>query len=309
MTTRVRLVGVEHWCRHLAALLSEADDQLDIEVVRPGRLRPSFRRTTVRVGFRPGATTWRGRIFDAVWAISVRPSMRCTYWIGTDVIQSVQDGEPGPLSRRWRRWLAGRSAVGAPWFVAELASAGFESEPLRFPHETTEARARPWPESFAVLTYIPLTRSDFYGADLLPELADMLPEVTFRIMGNGVVASRPNIEQLGFVSDPIGELERCVVLLRLTEHDAIAGTVREALATGRYALFGYDVPGVIQVDVRNVVAVADHLRRLRDGFETGQLPPNHEGIEYARSMSASSDALALARWIQGIGAESHGADS
>lgn len=301
--SRIRLVGVDHWCRHLATVFHDARPDIPVEVVTPSGLRPSGADgPTVRVGFRPGAATWRGRVFDLWWMICVRRSRRVTYWIGTDVAQAVQDGELGKLGkleRRWRRAMAGRSAVGAPWFVDELRAVGIESDYARFPHESVVAGARPWPEEFSVATYIPLNKPEFYGADVLPAIADRLPHVPIHVYGGGEVEERSNIEQHGFVDDFVAEIERSVVVLRLTDHDAIAGTVREALAIGRYTLFGYDVPGVTTVDVHDADAIAEAIDDVRARHEVGSLAPNEAGIRFAATMSARADAAALAAWILG----------
>lgn len=298
--TRVNLVGVRHWCQHLAQLMESSDPDIEATVLRPRELvRHGRTGATVRVGYRPGARTWRGIAFDLLYAVSVPTRRRRTYWIGSDVIHALSDGRTGAIHRRWRSASGGRQAVGAPWFADELRTIGIEAEYLRFPHQPVSPKARSWPEDFAASVYIPVNNGEAYGSRLLPALADRTPDVPYRVYGGGFVEHRPNIVQVGYVEDPVTELERSVVHVRLTEHDGIAGTVREALAIGRYVVFGYEIPGVLCVDVRDLREIADAVQDLKQRFESTRLPPNDDGVRYADSMDADKDAAALVRWVTG----------
>ena len=253
----------------------------------------------MRVGFRPGALTLRGIAFDLAWAMTVPRSRRLTYWIGTDVAHTNDEAEVHDIRRRWRRHLAGRSACGAPWFVDELARAGITAEAVRFPYGTVGADPEwiDWPDRFQVSIYLPANKPEFYGSEVLLALADATPDIHYLVFGTAAVADRPNIEHCGYVDDLVHALSRTVAHLRLSEHDAIAGTVRDALSIGRYVLFGYELPGVTMVDVRDPLEIADHLRRIKAQFDAGELEANRQGLDFAAAMEPSRDAAALAEWI------------
>lgn len=299
----IRLVGSKHWSRSLADLITEAGavhvrsvnvQQLALDVLLGRR-----RQLTLRVGFRPLVATWRGRVFDMIWLLAVSRQSRRTLWIGTDVVQTCQDGPLRGWRSRLRDRLIGRAACGAPWFVEELAGVGVTAEYVRFPHRTRIPDFVEWPTEFAVSTYVPAMKPAFYGAQVLPAIADATPDVLYLVYGDGEVPERPNIRALGHVPHLAERLADSVVHLRLTEHDAIAGTVRESLALGRYVLFGYELPGIVPVDVRGVDEIATHIRRLASSFRAGTLAPNWEGVELIRQMDPLSDATSLLTWIEG----------
>lgn len=299
----IRLVGSKHWSRSLADLMNEAGtvrarsvtvQQLALDVLLGRRRQP-----TLRVGFRPLVATWRGRVFDVIWLLAVNRRSRRTLWIGTDVVQTCQDGPLHGWRSRLRDRLIGRAACGAPWFVDELADVGVRADYVRFPHRTRAPDFVDWPTEFAVSTYVPSMKPAFYGAEVLPAIADATPDVLYLVYGDGEVPERPNIRALGHVPHLAERLADSVVHVRLTEHDAIAGTVRESLALGRYVLFGYELPGTVRVDVRDVGDIARHVRRLADLFRAGTLAPNWAGVELIRQMDPVSDATSLAAWIEG----------
>ncbi len=263
----VILFGVKHWCDYLAVALNSPDIQVEFvafSLRHIVRLR-SRRVICVRVGYRPGARTPRGRLFDLFWIAATRPANRRTYWIGTDVARAVAAApDATPSSIRRDNIIAGASACGAPWFVDELKAIGISAHYLRFPYFLGETGDwAPWPSEFVISTYVPGNQPDFYGAQMVAAVASELPGATFFVYGGGAVPARPNIAELGWVDDLPEQLLRCVVHLRLTEHDAIAGTVREALSVGRYVVFGYDVPGAIKVDTHR--PRSDRARTVETG--------------------------------------------
>ena len=66
-----------------------------------GRGRPPD--VVVRAGFRAGASTPRGRLFDRYWALLRRamPDARaCHVWLGTDVLRTRREVAAGTIDRR-----------------------------------------------------------------------------------------------------------------------------------------------------------------------------------------------------------------
>ena len=92
---RIVLIGVGTWCRHLQVELESVSD-LDVAVRAPRSVTTLARERAdlvVRVGMRPDARTVRGRAFDLAWNRSVPVERSVTYWIGTDVYDTVHDVE------------------------------------------------------------------------------------------------------------------------------------------------------------------------------------------------------------------------
>lgn len=296
----VALVGVRHWCDHLASLANRVDpDRSYVTIGISDLLLARWRFTrVVRVGFRPVALTPRGVAFDLTWALLTTRRARRTYWIGTDVWNTVTERKPGRFFRWVRRRLMGRSAAGAPWFVGELRECGVEATYVRFPLDTGPRVDPPsWPSAFSVAAYVPANKPEFYGTRTIVQLAELLPEVTFDVYGGGAVAAPPNLIRHGWTEDFRSALESSVVHLRPTTHDAIAGTVREALAAGRYVLFSHELPGVSKLDPDSLDDAVELMRLLLSQHTSGDLEPNDAGLAYADSMDWRGDAQEFVKWI------------
>src|SRR3954449_1550767 len=104
------LVGQHPWTTKLKEALNQSGrSELCAFVLPLNRRGPLYLKQVVstdifiRVGFRPGAPTRRGRVFDGVWSIlrMLNPdAVRVFYWVGTDVLNTTQDFKAGTLRRR-----------------------------------------------------------------------------------------------------------------------------------------------------------------------------------------------------------------
>ncbi len=260
MVRRIGLVGATVWTRRLGATLSK-NTGVVCSPVSEISWKDVWRLLTilnsdvvVRVGFRPGQIRIRCFIIDVVCLVCLlfgKPVV--FYWTGSDVPRTANmlRSQRG-LLRLWSTKVTNlllrksRHCTAAPWLVDELHAVGCVAEYLAFPAPTDSfeilGRKRPgWPKSFTVLTYIPDHNVHNYCGSEIVELARTLPDMEFRVMG-GVgewcTSCPENVTFLGW-ADPLQEYINSVVLLRAVRHDALGGTVREALLCGRYALYTY----------------------------------------------------------------------
>jgi len=241
----------------------------------------------VRVGFRPGARTMRGRLFDVLLEVLSAGSLRVMYWIGTDVQRFVAEVEHGADSlrtramRRTHRHLAGSSRL-----RSELAAVGVDAKLVDFPAYVSMPGGRlpEMPTRFTVLTYIPDFRSQFYGGDVVLELARARPDVDFVVMGgDGTWAgdAPANLQFVGWVSDPTPLYSRSSCVLRLPEHDSVGATAAEALLYGRPLIYTESLPysTIVDREPGSVLAALDDLRRAHG---EGELHPNVDASNWAR---------------------------
>ena len=311
----VALVGQPFWTVRLAESVARQSRRLSVvdlagdgarAVARlHGGIDPE-RTTAVRVGYRPGAPTVRGRGYDALWRVvrRVRPRLRTGYfWIGTDVSDAVADHRAGRLTRSYAL-ARERSAhcAGAPWLCAELATTGVDATYVPFPvYVPSVPIPPPFPDRFTVLTYIPNDRPHLYGGDCLLATAAALPDVLFVVAGGDgtwTSAAPGNVTFVGRLPSLVSAMTASHVVLRLVRHDGFGATIREALALGRHALYSYDVPGTIQVDPDHTASVVQPLRRLRDEHERGRLQPNEEGRRYVTDeIDERSSVEHFERWV------------
>lgn len=293
----ILLVGQGRWARSLAEGLSDAG--LEVDVAPLDSLRNALTPATwkqvaraaavVRIGFRPGAKTWRGLAFDTAMRIFTRGSAKtCCYWIGTDVMQFAEDARKGARVRAWRSpaFSAHQHIAGSEPLRRELEEAGIGATVVGFPWRTVNAPPMlpPLPEKFTIATYVPDARSDFYGGLTLLEVARRLPGVRFEVMGgigSWAVDAPPNVVFLGWVSDPSELYARSSCVLRLTAHDSIGGTAVEGLLFGRPVIYTQELNHAEKVDA-TADAVADTIERLLNHHRQGTLKPDEQAAAWAR---------------------------
>jgi hypothetical protein len=197
-------------------------------------------------------------------------------WAGSDVLTIAES--PRELERlrlsNVLHWTT------APHLVAELSELGISARYVNVASDAIPATITPIPTEFTVLTYLPKPRREFYGQPAVWDAARALSDVRFIVVGEGAPEPNapPNVEYVGDVSDMGVRINAASVLLRLTEHDGLARGVVEALARGRYAIWTYDLPGVIRVT--STQQAIQELRALREAHRANRLPINETGLKH-----------------------------
>jgi hypothetical protein len=254
-------------------------------VSRPGKDRVIL----VRAGFRVGATTGRGRVFDMYWSLlrRVMPrAARAHYWLGTDVLNTVEEFEAGTIRRgALSASRADLHLADAAWLAAELRTVGLEATVAHVPQPYRAPDAiPPLPDPFSVLTYLSADRFEFYGGEAILEAARRMPDVRFDVVGRSddpTGARLPNVHWHGWVGDMRPFYARATVLVRIPRHDGLGATVIEALLNARHVVYTHEVPFVRTI----APATADNLFEALEAFrvqnDEGRLEPNLEGRDYA----------------------------
>ncbi len=199
------------------------------------------------------------------------------HWIGSDVQRIVKDA---PLHRRLKKWLidftpAFHLTVYEP-LRTELARVGIPARLLPLVPAEFPAEPLPLPENFAVLSYIPTQRWDFYRGAQIVEVARMMPRVDFHIVAAPAMENAPpNVRFHGYVDEMRPLYQQCTALVRLTNHDGLSKMVLEALAYGRYVLWNHPFP-----HCRFVETVEDVHRELLALSKQEDI--NREGLEFVK---------------------------
>ena len=239
----------------------------------------------LRVGYRPGSRTWRGRGVDTLWRTvrAANPSVRVVYyWIGSDVYRTLKDAGAGHTTGALAEAAKHDCHIaGAPWLVEELETVGIQARYIPHPARLPTVDPAPsLPIRFSVLAYIPAGRFDFYGGRELLEAASCMPTVTFRVMGSAApsgAVSPPNVVWLGWRPDAIDPLVASSVYVRPILHDGLSITVREALSLGRHVVYTYPIPHVHLVPYGDAPKLVDALQQLQADSESDHLPLNAPG--------------------------------
>src|SRR5215210_7719 len=296
--TDVLIFGQAHWGRHIAAALNSRTAGFRASVVQP-RAYPSLllapprhrRVALMRVGYRIGATTIRGRIFDAYWSMlraRLPSAVRCHYWIGTDVLNTLDEARAGTL-----RWSAVASSkddlhlADAPWLATELGSIGIEATaaPVPLPGRTSGA-VPPLPATFSVLTYAPAARFAFYGGPLVVEAARRRSEIRFDVVGSESTvdpSAPPNVTWHGWVSDMKPRYAAATVVARVPVHDGLGSTVVEALLNARHVIYNQPLQHVRTISPTTTDTLVDAIDEFHEAHRKGRLGPNLAGREWALS--------------------------
>ncbi len=219
--------------------------------------------------------------FARMWRVPV-----LYHWAGSDVLYAKKRSH----ASSWRTDILKLDQMthwaGAPWLREEIRDFGIEAScvPLviRQLKPFLNTPPVPFPETFTVISYLSGYEPDFYGAAWIMALARALPDVRFLIVGaQAKQIRRPvsaNVWVLGWVNDMRAVYDQSTVHVRMTQHDGYGGTVQEALARGRYAIWTYPMAGALQA--RTYAELMTHVCTLLDRHRRGDLPLNHEGREY-----------------------------
>ena len=170
------------------------------------------------------------------------------HWIGSDVYQFQKNYKKGwegfllrlAVSRRVIKHL-----VDSPGLAEELRGSGITADVVRLLPELIEAGMEPLPERFSVVGYWLDVMKDFYGGDIILQLAREFPDIEFRILGtSGKGETAPtNVKFFGFTEGLSEIYNQSSVLIRIPKHDSLSAMVLEMLARGRYVIYNKKLPG------------------------------------------------------------------
>jgi hypothetical protein len=289
------IVGQPFWGLHFAQGLNTYAPDIRATFVPQGRYlqllaRPpqSERLAIMRAGYRVGATTPRGRLFDAFWWLLRRalPNAKgIHYWIGTDVLNTLTEARAGTL--RWAPLSGSRDDLhlaAAPWLVAELEEVGLRSKVAHvLPMSPAPLEPAPMPTEFTVLSYLPGDRFAFYGGPQTLEAARRLPDVRFDIVGRGEphASAPPNVRWHGWVQDMGERYAQASVVVRIPQHDAYGNTAIEGLFNARHVVHSYEVPFARRLRPVTADGLVAVLEELRAAHHEGRLELNLAGRDWA----------------------------
>lgn len=202
------------------------------------------------------------------------------HFIGTDVSQTLVSRRKIWVTRLWQ-CLGARVVADFDELTTELEGQGIKAETVAFMNREVRDLEKPFPESFSVLSYVPVGKEAFYGLPAILECAARMPDVKFYIVSNSTSFNLPNVISLGRVPDIIDEINRHHVLIRLTRHDGMAIGVVEALSCARYVVWSKHFPHCeYAVDADGLYQALCNLREVKR--------PNSAGKSYVLERFAPS---------------------
>lgn len=203
------------------------------------------------------------------------------HWIGTDVLEAVET-----FQKEGRVVNADYPHVDlavAEHLCRELEQVGIAAKEVPIIPVGMQFEILPMPERHGVLSYIPESRQDFYGIDLLRDMARRFPEVPFYVVantGSQDPGDLPNLHYTGMLCwEELKKVyEKCSVLLRYPRHDGLPVMILEAMGLGRQVVYRYPFPGAHTPAGDSAEEVAAELQKLFSSPPTVNL----EGADYVR---------------------------
>jgi len=201
-------------------------------------------------------------------------------WMGTDILLAHERSKKNALFTKYLDKAT--HFVDAPWMKNELNNLGLNA--ILVPFKWTEIRKEVLPYGrVQVATYIPESRSEFYGWKSVLKLATAFPDIPFFVMGandlHGIIPE--NVRLLGWIDEKEfkRKLEQSAIFLRLPEHDGYSVSVMEALASGCEVLT--TMPFEKGFCVKNDDEIMEAFLACLDKIYKLELYPNKEHITFA----------------------------
>lgn len=219
------------------------------------------------------------------------------HWIGTDVLQATEKFQKDHIVLNSQ--YPHIDLADADHLRKELENIGIHAAFAPIVAFDLNYPVQPAPEKHMVLSYIPETREQFYGIEILKELAKRHPEVPFCIVANdgkNDPNKLPNIHYMGRVGrQEMAELYgKCSVLFRYPEHDGMPVMVLEAMGLGRQVIHRYPFAHVITPENDSIEAIDAALQKVLSE------PPkvNQEGADYVKREFTKEK---ISEWYQRAG--------
>ena len=221
------------------------------------------------------------------------------HWIGTDVLiwsnkLTKYNNMRSYLHYRLWRWMIKHKQrkgdlhnyAGSTWLKSELSSIGISSEVLPITsvsEELVHSYRRVNNRKYDFVSYVPLSRYDFYNGDLIIQIAKIMPDKKFLIIHPdandlkdvhnicpGNVRVYPKIDF--YKMQKLLANAKC--FLRFTKHDGLSLSVLEALLAEQQVFWTYQFPDTHKVELSSTPndVLIQSLRTVVEEWE-----PNESG--------------------------------
>jgi hypothetical protein len=187
------------------------------------------------------------------------------WWVGTDVLNVITRDDVRRSAAQFDRIVSTNVAV-APHLVEELASVGIRAQfvPSVLDPDLVEPEIPTWGDAIRpVVTYLPSTRKEFYGHEVVEQVIAANPDLQFIILADEThgLSGHPNVESLGWVPDMSAVYRRAGCILRITAHDGLPRMLMEGLLRGMYAIYSWPLEGCWEARTPQEIQIA--LARYR----------------------------------------------
>ena len=163
------------------------------------------------------------------------------HWIGSDVLMLNNNTKTiMKLNKVVKCHLACSKLI-----KDELLEKGIKSVEIPIIPNFSNYELAKMPKEHSVLAYLPKGKEEFYGGNLVLELAKKYEKIKFYILANEDFGKeQPNIINLGYIkeSEMYQIYNKISILIRIPEHDGLSLMLLEALIKGKNVIYCYDFP-------------------------------------------------------------------
>lgn len=294
LTPPVAIVGMSNWLDTTAELFHRAEIQCDVldlprtqDVVSMwlfGRWRRFYAFHCV------GQVSLAWRIIPLAKVCGRKIAW---HWCGTDVLR-LKNKSAGWRDKVFRFCIyrfVDMHVADSPELAEELRKLGIQASVVRLLPQRIEAEPLPLPDRCIALAYWADETKDFYGGNLILQLAEEFPDIEFRILRAHGKNEQPqsNVKFLGIRCDMPTVYADSTVLIRLPAHDSLSAMVLEMLARGRYVIYNKFLEGCY-------VAKTYEQAKKALAIIQSQTEPNVRGAKFVReTFCLNGEATKLAK--------------
>lgn len=227
----------------------------------------------------------KSKVFETTLKLNKRLVLN---WSGTDVLKSLDAYRAGQFNQE----LIDKSihVCQGPWIKEELTEMGIDAGLIQFQYYETTPDL-PLPPTFKVLVRIGKNREEFYGIKETIELAQLLPNLTFTIVGIGGYegCDLKNVEFIEWTNDMDAVYQDHMVAFRFPFHDGMSPFIMESLSKGLYCFYKYNMGGVNPV--LSIEQTAQEIAALAKQFHEGELGRNERGLQHIKENHQKEEVL------------------
>lgn len=210
------------------------------------------------------------------------------FWIGTDVLNVSKN-----KNKKLINYIKNKKNINhfteCDWLKNELSLKDIQANTgpyitysSLFKDSFSEKTSAKQLKKITVLSYAREYRENFYGLNIIKELAKKRPDLEFRILGLNGESELDNLKYLGWINkNQMKEnYNESHIFLRIAEHDGLSYSVLEAMYNGLYTIFNYEYPETFfcNRDIDSIIQKLDYLVKVIE-----QSPFNMDSHNYIKN--------------------------
>lgn len=194
------------------------------------------------------------------------------HWVGTDYVNSKILFDKKQHLQKYLD-LSTHITV-SPWYVNDMKSLGIDVQYAALKGFDKEYPAVEFEKEFRVLCYISQSRPQFYGMDLLIEIANKTPEVHYDLVGieSYDQAVPKNVFMHGWIDNVDEWIKKSVICLRFPKTDGLSFFVLESIVLHRYV--AYNLPFKYSDHCQTANDFINYIEDKKHQFDKGELNLN-----------------------------------